>query len=96
MKVLNRTALGGLLRLVASLAGALFLPAWTLHYWQAWIFLAVFSVSVLAITTSWPEIRADQEHEALRPGSVSIRNVGTSGLCAQIQVVKEHSNERRT
>jgi protein-S-isoprenylcysteine O-methyltransferase Ste14 len=50
MKDLNRKALGGLLRLVASLAGALFLPAWTLDYWQAWIFLAVFSVSVLAIT----------------------------------------------
>ncbi len=50
MKVLNRTALGGLLRLVASLAGTLFLPAWTLDYWQAWIFLAVFSVSVPAIT----------------------------------------------
>jgi hypothetical protein len=30
---LERESLGGLLRLVASLAGARFLPAWTLHYW---------------------------------------------------------------
>jgi protein-S-isoprenylcysteine O-methyltransferase Ste14 len=28
----------------------LFLPAWTLDYWQAWVFLAVFFVPVLAIT----------------------------------------------
>jgi hypothetical protein len=27
-----------------------FLPAGTLHYWQAWLFLAVFFVCSLAIT----------------------------------------------
>lgn len=33
------------------LAGAmLFLSAWTFHYWQAWVFLAVFFGSSLAIT----------------------------------------------
>jgi protein-S-isoprenylcysteine O-methyltransferase Ste14 len=50
MNDLNKKAFGGLLLLVISLGGLLFLPAWTLHYWQAWLFLAVFSVSVLAIT----------------------------------------------
>jgi protein-S-isoprenylcysteine O-methyltransferase Ste14 len=50
MKNLNKKAFGGLLFLVIFLAAALFLPAWTLNYWQAWVFLAVFSVSVLAIT----------------------------------------------
>ncbi|MDT5153716.1 MAG: hypothetical protein QOI01_5449 [Mycobacterium sp.] len=29
----------------------LFLPAWTLHYWQAWVFIAVF-----VVTTSGPSI----------------------------------------
>lgn len=39
--------------LTASLFGiaffgmALFLPAWTLHYWQAWVFIAVFSAATL-------------------------------------------------
>jgi protein-S-isoprenylcysteine O-methyltransferase Ste14 len=50
MKDLNKKALGGLLFLVICLAVMLFLPAWTLDYWQAWTFLAVFSASVLAIT----------------------------------------------
>ncbi len=40
----------GLLQLVVTLAVLLFLPAWTFRYWEAWIFLAVFSVSVLIIT----------------------------------------------
>jgi protein-S-isoprenylcysteine O-methyltransferase Ste14 len=50
MSDLNRRAFAGLLRLVVALAALLFLPAWTLHYWQAWIFLSVFFVSALAIT----------------------------------------------
>jgi protein-S-isoprenylcysteine O-methyltransferase Ste14 len=32
------------------MAALLFLPAWTLDYWQAWVFLAVFGASALAIT----------------------------------------------
>jgi protein-S-isoprenylcysteine O-methyltransferase Ste14 len=43
-------AFGGLLFLLVVLAVALFLPAGTLDYWQAWVFLAVFSLAVLAIT----------------------------------------------
>ena len=50
MKNVNIKAFGGLFFLVLVLAVALFLPAWTLGYWQAWVFLAVFFVSVLAIT----------------------------------------------
>jgi protein-S-isoprenylcysteine O-methyltransferase Ste14 len=50
MTDLNKKAFAGLLNLIICLALLLFLPAWTLDYWQAWIFLAVFSVSVLAIT----------------------------------------------
>lgn len=50
MNDLNKKAFGGLLFLVICLAALMFLPVWTFDYWQAWIFLAVFSVSVLAIT----------------------------------------------
>jgi len=50
MKELNQKAFGGLARLLISLAGLLFLPAWTLDYWQAWIFLVVFFAPALAIT----------------------------------------------
>ncbi len=32
------------------MAAALFIPARTLNYWQAWVFLVVFFIAVLAIT----------------------------------------------
>jgi len=50
MNTLNLRAIGGLLFLVIVMGAALFIPAGTLDYWQAWVFLAVFGVSVLAIT----------------------------------------------
>lgn len=43
-------AFGGLVFLLLAMAALLFLPAWTLDYWQAWAFLGVFGVSALAIT----------------------------------------------
>jgi protein-S-isoprenylcysteine O-methyltransferase Ste14 len=50
MRDLNIRALAGLLQLVVALAVLIFLPAWTLHYWQAWILVAVFVACTLAIT----------------------------------------------
>jgi protein-S-isoprenylcysteine O-methyltransferase Ste14 len=50
MNVLAIKAFGGLLFLLLAMGAGLFLPAWTLDYWQAWTFLAVFGVSALAIT----------------------------------------------
>ena len=50
MKNVNKKAFGGLFFLLLVLAVSLFLPAWTLQYWQAWVFLAVFSLSVFGIT----------------------------------------------
>lgn len=50
MKEVNRNAWVGLLRLVLSLAIFIFVPAWTLQYWQAWLCLLVFFTSVTVIT----------------------------------------------
>jgi protein-S-isoprenylcysteine O-methyltransferase Ste14 len=50
MSDLNKKAFGGLFFLIIALGIALFIPVWTFHYWQAWSFLVVFSLSVLAIT----------------------------------------------
>ena len=50
MTELNQRALGGLLAFLVVMGALLFVPAWTLDYWQAWIFLAVFGGSSLAIT----------------------------------------------
>lgn len=50
MNDLNKKAFEGLAQFLAVLAALLFLPAWTLNYWQAWVFLLVFGGCVLAIT----------------------------------------------
>jgi protein-S-isoprenylcysteine O-methyltransferase Ste14 len=42
-------ALRALLSLFVISFAVLFLPAWTLNYWQAWLYLAVLMVSVSAI-----------------------------------------------
>ncbi len=50
MAKLTARAFGGLLSLLVVLAASLFIAAGTLAYWQAWVFLLVFTVSVVAIT----------------------------------------------
>jgi protein-S-isoprenylcysteine O-methyltransferase Ste14 len=42
-------AVGGLLYVLVSISALIFLSAWTFTYWQAWIFLALFAVSIAAI-----------------------------------------------
>lgn len=50
MKQVNRNALIGLLRMVVLLPALIFIPAWTLQYWQAWICLSAFFIPVGIIT----------------------------------------------
>ncbi len=50
MKSLNIKAFAGLLFLLLVMAAALFLSSWSIYYWQAWVFLGIFGVSVFAIT----------------------------------------------
>ncbi len=50
MKNLTRQAFLGLVQLIVLLAIFLFLPGWSFNYWQAWVFLLVFTVSVFLIT----------------------------------------------
>ena len=54
MDALKRKAIEGLLQLALVLALLLFLPAWTLDYWQAWVFLFLFlSASTLISIYVW-------------------------------------------
>jgi protein-S-isoprenylcysteine O-methyltransferase Ste14 len=50
MKNLTAQAILGLVQLVVLLAVFLFLPGWTFNYWQGWVFLVIFTVSVVLIT----------------------------------------------
>ncbi len=50
MNQLNIRAFAGLFFLLIVMAVIIFVPAWTLDYWQARIFLVVFFVPALAIT----------------------------------------------
>jgi protein-S-isoprenylcysteine O-methyltransferase Ste14 len=46
----NRTTLG-FAQLITALGILLLAPAWTLDYWQAWVYLFVFAASAALITT---------------------------------------------
>ena len=50
MRSLAGRAALGLARLVVLLGSLLFAPAWTLDFWQAWVYLAVFTASSALIT----------------------------------------------
>ena len=47
---MNIKAFAGILQLFVILGLTIFLPAWTLDYWQAWIVVAVFFACTLAVT----------------------------------------------
>ena len=49
MNDLARKTLVGLAQFIGTLGILLFVPAWTLDFWQAWIYLFVFAVSVALI-----------------------------------------------
>ncbi len=50
MKRLLAKTVGGFVFLLLVLALAIFLPAGSLHYWQAWVYLADFAVCTVLIT----------------------------------------------
>jgi len=47
---LRKKAFEGLAQFLVALGALLFLPAWSLHYWQGWVFWLEFSVLVTLIT----------------------------------------------
>jgi protein-S-isoprenylcysteine O-methyltransferase Ste14 len=50
MRKLFTKAIIGLLFLALTMAAAIFLPAWTLDYWQGWACIAVFFASAAVLT----------------------------------------------
>ena len=50
MKALHRKALIAILRTFVVLVAVIFIPPWTLRYWQGWACLAAFFVPACAIT----------------------------------------------
>jgi protein-S-isoprenylcysteine O-methyltransferase Ste14 len=50
MKSLKKRAYEGLGQFIIVLGILLFLPAWTLHFWQAWMYWLIFSISCILIT----------------------------------------------
>jgi hypothetical protein len=48
--LLARKSIVGLACLIISLFFLLFIPAWTFDFWQAWVYLLIFSASATLIT----------------------------------------------
>ncbi len=47
---LSHQAVEGLIKFAVAMAALLFVPAWTLRYWQGWLFLGVFCGACIAST----------------------------------------------
>jgi protein-S-isoprenylcysteine O-methyltransferase Ste14 len=43
-------SVSGFIQLLVFLGAVIFLPAWTIHYWQAWVYLAIFAGASALIT----------------------------------------------
>lgn len=71
MKSLTVQAFLGLLQLVIIMGILLFLPGWTFRYWQAWVFLVVFGVSVFLITLYFLRKDPDLIRSRLKVGPVA-------------------------
>jgi protein-S-isoprenylcysteine O-methyltransferase Ste14 len=50
MNTMAKKAIAGLLFILLAMAALLFIAAGTLHYWQAWTFVAVYFAASLALT----------------------------------------------
>src|SRR5665213_1758895 len=77
----------GLGFLVLALALLIFLPAWSLAYWQGWLYWLVFAGSTVAITVYLLAWDPDLVRRRLRggPGAETARNQkaiqGLTGVC---------------
>jgi protein-S-isoprenylcysteine O-methyltransferase Ste14 len=49
MNDLARKNIVGYVKLIIGLGFMLFVPAWTINFWQAWVYILIFSVSVFMI-----------------------------------------------
>lgn len=63
----NVKTLAGSVAGLVVLAAVIFLTAWTLDYWQGWVFLAVFSISTLSLIVYWMEMIQRCWRSAPRP-----------------------------
>ncbi|WP_217606572.1 isoprenylcysteine carboxylmethyltransferase family protein [Chitinophaga sp. GbtcB8] len=50
MENLGKQAFTGAAKFILSLLVLIFLPAWTVYYWQGWLYLAVFGTATLLQT----------------------------------------------
>jgi protein-S-isoprenylcysteine O-methyltransferase Ste14 len=50
MSAVNKKAFEGLAQFLVAMALLLFLPAWTVAWWQAWVFLAITAVLTTSVT----------------------------------------------
>jgi len=76
----------GVIALVVVLWAALFLPAWSLDYWQAWAYWAVFSASVSAISVYFLKNDPGLVESRLKAGPVSEKEPSQSLIQALASV----------
>ncbi len=66
----------GLVAVLTVMAASIFIPARTLHYWQAWLFLCVYAIcNVLVVAYLWKtdqaSLKAEDERRAFSEGKAA-------------------------
>ena len=70
---LTRKALTGVARQALGLGALVFLPAWSFRFWQAWVFLGVFTLGILAMTLYYLRHGRDLLRRRMRSGLLEER-----------------------
>jgi protein-S-isoprenylcysteine O-methyltransferase Ste14 len=91
---LARRSSRGLLGFVLALGALLFLPAWTLAFWQGWVYWLIFSGALLAITAYFLKTDPALVERRLRAGPAGekekvqtvIQSLTSLVLCALLVV----------
>src|SRR5262245_9917671 len=70
---------GGVVYPVALFAVLLFLPAWTLHWWRAWVFLGVIlvsaSITMFSVFPSRPDLLDERYKAPIQKGQPLIDKI---------------------
>jgi protein-S-isoprenylcysteine O-methyltransferase Ste14 len=67
---LGRRSFEAIAQFLIFLAALIFLPAWSLRYWQGWLFFAVFSASIILMTVYFLKADPGLVERRLKAGPV--------------------------
>lgn len=80
LQAIQRRALFGLTWFLGLLWLALFVPAWSLEFWEAWVFGLIFSLSVTAITLYFLQVDPELIERRLSAGPLAEKEASQKAI----------------